>query len=58
MENFFRSDLAATEMLPIMWLSAVDFTQKVGMDDLSDFCTAMFYDKFEWDELHTTSLKN
>lgn len=57
METFIRSELASTEIQPTMWLSVIDFTQKLGLDELSDFSRAKFYDTFEWDNILTTSLK-
>ena len=55
METFVRSDLASQEIQPTMWLSVIDFTSKVGLDDLCDYSRAKFYETFEWNDLLTTS---
>jgi len=58
METFVRSDFASQEIQPTMWLSVIDFTAKVGLDELSDYSRAMFYDTFEWNDLETTSVNS
>ena len=56
LDTFIRSDLAASEIDASSWLSVIDMTSREGMDELSDYARAMFYDKFEWDELRTDNI--
>lgn len=53
MDTFIRSDLARKEIQPTMWLSVVDFTERVALDDLSDYARDMFYSNFDWNNLST-----
>ena len=53
MNAYLRSEFAAKEIEPTMWLSAVDFTFKLQMQDLSLYAKAMFYKNFQWHTIHT-----
>lgn len=46
MDNFLRSEMAVKEIEPTMWLSVVDFAQKLEMQELGIFAQAMFFKNF------------
>ena len=54
-DTFIRSELATREIKPTMWLSVIDFTSRVGMDELCDYSREIFYNTFQWEDLLTTS---
>ena len=54
-DTFIRSDTATREIQPTMWLSVIDFTSRIGMDDLCDYSREIFYNRFQWEDLLTTS---
>ena len=57
MELYLKSDKAAQDIQPTMWLSIIDITTKLERQDLTEFGRARFYETFEWDSLLTTSIE-
>ena len=53
-DTFVHSELAEREIQPAMWLSVIDFAQKLEMEDLNIYAKGMFYRGFDWDTLRTT----
>jgi len=39
-ETFIRSEIAEREIQPAMWLSVIDFSQKLEMEELSVYAKA------------------
>ena len=54
MERFLRSEMAAREIEPTMWISVIDIAQKLNLHELGTYAQAMFYKKFAWHTLHTS----